>query len=215
MKNYFYYLRRARKANKSQSLVEFAMILPVYLSLMCGVFDYGWFIGNKTLLTMSVATAVQVGARSEDAMATTMTNMYEIMITAPWPRLKMNTASGAGVITFLIRPTAGSNFLRTNGDPEAAVGSFGGFKGSPDETKNASRLLYAGAGTNAFNWQNPPRKIPGVDALDLVDGKVYVHVEAWYDAELVTPFQTAISWSFPDGIYDSYLQFSLQNPDIL
>ncbi|HSI86443.1 MAG: TadE family protein [Candidatus Methylacidiphilales bacterium] len=210
--SYFYFLRRARKNAKSQALAEFAAVLPVYLALMCGVFDYGWYIGNKTMLVMAVATAVQVGARSEDGMADTLKMVTEIIDKAPRPRLNMTSDKGAAVVTFIIRPGS-SNFIRVNtGNPTNAVASLGLLFGSDYATRNKSRLVLS---TNSDSWTLEERRVPNLDPKDLVQGRVYCHVEAWYNTEMITPLQAALQVTLPTEIYDSYLQFSLQNPDTL
>jgi Flp pilus assembly protein TadG len=50
---------RARSAERGQSLVEFAIMLPVMLTIMVGIAEYGIVFNNYLMLT----DAVRVGAR--------------------------------------------------------------------------------------------------------------------------------------------------------
>lgn len=37
------------KNEKGQALVEFALVLPVLLLVLCGIIDFGWIFGNQLL----------------------------------------------------------------------------------------------------------------------------------------------------------------------
>lgn len=50
---------RGFKAEKGQATVEFALLLPILLLLLCGIMNFGWVFGN-TLMTES---AVREAAR--------------------------------------------------------------------------------------------------------------------------------------------------------
>lgn len=39
------------KGRKGQAVVEFAIVLPVLLLILCGIVDFGWIIGNKLLIS--------------------------------------------------------------------------------------------------------------------------------------------------------------------
>ena len=76
-------LSTLRKSEKGQSLIEFALVLPILLLLVLGMLEYGWMLNAK----ISVTAAAREGARassviregeqcSSDAVATAAANKY-------------------------------------------------------------------------------------------------------------------------------------------
>lgn len=57
--------RRRRSRTRGQSLVEFALVVPVFLLILCGILDFGFVLYSR----MTVINAAREGAR----VATTMT----------------------------------------------------------------------------------------------------------------------------------------------
>ena len=43
-------LKRIAKNEKGQAMVEFALILPLLILLLCGIIDFGWIFGNQLIL---------------------------------------------------------------------------------------------------------------------------------------------------------------------
>jgi Flp pilus assembly protein TadG len=54
-----------RRRTRGQSLVEFALVLPLFLLILCGIMDFGFLLYSR----MTVINAAREGAR----VATTMT----------------------------------------------------------------------------------------------------------------------------------------------
>ena len=52
-------LRRILKNEKGQSIVEFALVVPILLTLLCGIIDFGWIDSNQ----YKVENAAYAGAR--------------------------------------------------------------------------------------------------------------------------------------------------------
>lgn len=52
-------LKKLRKSEKGQAMVEFALVLPILLLLLCGIIDFGWLYFNQLLLN----NAAREGAR--------------------------------------------------------------------------------------------------------------------------------------------------------
>ena len=53
-------MKKKRKSRESgQSLVEFALVLPILLMLLCAIIDFGWFYYNQITLN----NAAREGAR--------------------------------------------------------------------------------------------------------------------------------------------------------
>lgn len=55
-----------RKNEKGQSLVEFALVLPILLLLVLGMLEYGWMLNAK----LSVVGAAREGARASSVLGT-------------------------------------------------------------------------------------------------------------------------------------------------
>ena len=51
---------RRRRRTRGQALVEFALVLPVFLLLLCGVLDFGFMLFNQ----MTLGSAAREGARA-------------------------------------------------------------------------------------------------------------------------------------------------------
>lgn len=43
-------LKKLAKNEKGQAMVEFALILPLLILLLCGIIDFGWIYGNQIVL---------------------------------------------------------------------------------------------------------------------------------------------------------------------
>ena len=57
-------ISRLRKSEKGQSLVEFALVLPILLMLVLGVLEFGWMLNAK----VTVNSAAREGARTRAAL---------------------------------------------------------------------------------------------------------------------------------------------------
>ena len=51
--------RRIKRRESGQSIVEFALVLPILLALLCGIIDFGWLYYNQITLN----NAAREGAR--------------------------------------------------------------------------------------------------------------------------------------------------------
>lgn len=49
------------RSEKGQSLLEFALVIPILLLLVCGIFDFGRFLYTYAHLHMSAQEAVRLG----------------------------------------------------------------------------------------------------------------------------------------------------------
>ncbi len=50
-----------RRGERGQSMVEFALCLPVLLLLLCGVIEFGWVMGNQLILANVTREGVRAG----------------------------------------------------------------------------------------------------------------------------------------------------------
>lgn len=53
------HFKRKQKKEDGQAMVEFALILPIFLLILCGIIDFGWLFYNQ----LSLNNACREGAR--------------------------------------------------------------------------------------------------------------------------------------------------------
>lgn len=49
-------------SEKGQAMVEFALVLPALLLLLCGIIDFGWIFGNQLLANNAAREAARYSA---------------------------------------------------------------------------------------------------------------------------------------------------------
>lgn len=70
-------LRKKRlKGEKGQAMVEFALVLPIFLLIICGILDFGWMFYNQ----LSLDNACREGARYACVNSTKTTTEIETHI---------------------------------------------------------------------------------------------------------------------------------------
>ena len=67
------------KREDGQSMVEFALILPLLILILCGILDFGWIFGNQLTLNSAVREAARYTAINYDeSKASTDTANYSL-----------------------------------------------------------------------------------------------------------------------------------------
>ena len=112
-------LKKAFRREDGQSMVEFALILPIFLLILCGIIDFGWLFYNQ----LSLNNACREGARY--AVVHTADDADTGAITAHIENLSSTVISNDGVritVTYTTPndPTAGD--IRV--DMEADISFF-------------------------------------------------------------------------------------------
>jgi len=51
-----------RKRQEGQAMVEFALVLPILILLVCGIIDFGWIFGNQIIANNAVREAARYTA---------------------------------------------------------------------------------------------------------------------------------------------------------
>lgn len=76
-------INKIKGCDKGQSLVEFAILLPVLVIILCGILDFGWIFGNKLLVTYSCREGARYGAvnASSSSFSTSVTS--KVMTSLP------------------------------------------------------------------------------------------------------------------------------------
>ena len=83
-------LKRSRKED-GQAMVEFALVLPVFLLILCGIIDFGWLFYNQ----LSLNNACREGARY--AVVNTADNADTLAITNHIENLTTTVFANNGV----------------------------------------------------------------------------------------------------------------------
>ncbi len=55
-------MKRFLKSERGQSMVEFALVLPILLLLLCGIIDFGWIFAQKIEINNSCREAARYTA---------------------------------------------------------------------------------------------------------------------------------------------------------
>lgn len=187
---------RTRAENRSQALAEFAMVLPIFLTLMCGVFDYGWMIGNSNTLATAAREAANTAARQN---TDPVVRGLESAINVSRPRLDMASDKGGVIVTQVVYdPTDDTNFVSVVDPLAENCMSTGTMYGGGDNLKNKSRILI---GANAWDTSQY-RQLP-FDADNLAPNQTMIVAEVFYTNEFVTPIGTLIGMLTPDRLYDA------------
>ena len=83
-------LKRSRKED-GQAMVEFALVLPIFLLILCGIIDFGWLFYNQ----LSLNNACREGARY--AVVNTADNADTLAITNHIENLTTTVFANNGV----------------------------------------------------------------------------------------------------------------------
>lgn len=89
-----------KKREDGQSAVEFALVLPILLLLVCGILDFGWLFYNQ----LSVENSCREGARV-GCVNTQETNLDDIVTNRVKATIPDNLKSTTNVTVTLTNPT--------------------------------------------------------------------------------------------------------------
>ncbi|WP_245153670.1 TadE/TadG family type IV pilus assembly protein [Chlorobaculum sp. 24CR] len=92
------------RSQKGNALVEFALVLPVFLTLVFGMVTFSLALYNKTVLTMATREGARAGAISSSAgiaetAATSASNNHLISFASGTTTPTINASISSGVIT--------------------------------------------------------------------------------------------------------------------
>lgn len=202
IKNRFFSRVRANRAkSRSQAFVEFAMVLPIYLTLMCGIIDYGFMIGNSLVLAAAAREGANTGARQiTDQLHTGLM----AAVAVAYPRLIMTSIYGGAIITKVYYDTnASTNYVRV-ADTNYYTNSCQcvGQLFNPSDSNvllNKSQILVGGN-----SWQSPFRALPFIpsNVFDPNNQNMII-MEVFYTNSFITPIGSMIGAVTPPFLYDS------------
>ncbi len=230
--SYLQQLKLRRRRCKSQAFVEFAFILPIFLIMMMGVFDYSFMILRQQVLAMAAREAANTATRqpTADAIPIGLNAAYNsarsvgvdfsgtlggVIITHVWYDSSFVDASHVLVLdSDFAGPPTNSGAATTDPWAANAVNAMGGMGGlfgaSQNNLFSQSRIL---GGTNGIaTWQNVYRQLPfpGTDLVNADTRGVYA-VEVYYTNAFVTPIgnfmthfdQMGGTFLIPGQLYDA------------
>lgn len=191
-------VRGYRAKARSQAFVEFAFVLPIMLTLMCGVFDYGFMLGNSMVLATAAREGANAGARQ---LTDPITKGLQIAVSNAMPRVKLDSTNGGVIITqVMYKPAVSpSKFVLANG-----LGSclcVGGLYGNSNTLLNHSTILDKSVATNN-SWMVETRVLPMTNTVLDPMNQVMTVAEVFYTNQFVTPIGTLIGMVTPPILYD-------------
>jgi hypothetical protein len=226
-------LKVTRQRCKSQAFVEFAFILPIFLIMMMGVFDYSFMIMRQQVMAMAAREAANTATRQtpSDAISIGVNAAYNaarsvgvdfsgnlggVIITHVWyDSAYVDPAHVLVLDSSYTGPASSSGSDVTDPlapNPTNSIGGMGGLFGSTqDSLFNKSRIL-SGDTNGASGWQSRFRQLP-FPGTDLIDGDprgVYA-VEVYYTNAFITPIgsfmthfdQMGGTFLIPGQLYDA------------
>lgn len=170
--------RRGRDATSGQTLVEFALVLPLFTMLMMGVLEFGFLYNN--LLTIQFAARQGVSAAAQagavDGADCSILNAVEDALSAPIDRSEI-----AAVEIFL---------SDASGDP---------VPGRMNTYIRAGTLTCPGTGDQPYTLLGA-EGYAQIDRIDtLAAGLEVIGVRIDYDYHGITPIGAGRVWALTDG----------------
>ena len=114
MKRLLSFLKNEDSGEQGQAIVEFALAMPLLLTLLCGILDFGWIYLNQ----YKVDYAAYAGARSGALHSTAPDSTLR---TAVLNRVTSNLPSGTTVTTTTVKNNTIETTIRTAGGSEGKI----------------------------------------------------------------------------------------------
>ncbi len=200
MKTLPIFIRQGRRRCRSQSLVEFTLILPIFLTLMCAVFDYGYMITNAQILAMAAREGASTATRQ---VILPIEAGLQAVTNAAHPRLNLAGPTGACIITKVVYdPSTSTNYVYVPTPVDSYCLYLGGlWGGTANDVCNKSRILSAD-GTDPQPWKCRRRQLPFAGSWLATNQEMYV-VEVFLTNQFVTPIGRLIGLVTPPILYDA------------
>ncbi len=93
------------KGEKGQAMVEFALVLPILILLLCGIIDFSWIFSNQITANNACREAARYSAihvndsTTNDDQADALTLVRNIAPTLPSPTVTLVTDSSSVKVT--------------------------------------------------------------------------------------------------------------------
>jgi hypothetical protein len=150
-------LRRRRRHSRGQALVEFALVIPIFMTLVVAIFEFSFLLTIKNELTMAAADSAQLGAQLGNTNQADFFILQRIEndLASPIDKTKITS-----VKIFKTNPygaVLGTNTYTRSGSwtgPDSTVipwGPVGGGGGYPENSR-CSTLLGCGGTSTGVDW---------------------------------------------------------------
>src|SRR5471032_3070278 len=96
--SYLHKLKVRRRRCKSQAFVEFAFILPIFLVMMMGIFDYSFMIMRMQVMAMAAREAANTATRQTPSSGLSV-GINAAYVSARGVGLDLSGPQGAAIIT--------------------------------------------------------------------------------------------------------------------
>lgn len=133
-------MKKKLKSRKGQSIVEFALSLPILLTILCGIIDFGWIYLNKYDLDHAAfegarCASIYCGSLDEaelrqkviekarDSVSTVRTDALVINLTASGDSYTVTAAYPVKTLTFVASTLFGSTYNAVGSCTSSAFGS--------------------------------------------------------------------------------------------
>lgn len=199
--NFLERTRQRRASSRSQAFVEFAFVLPIFLTLMCGVIDYGYMIGNAMVLAMAAREGANSGSRQ---LTDPMGKGLQAAVNVSKPRIILTNNTAGGIITQVMYDSAVSATkfrLADSSNPTNSCLSTGGIYGGGDALKNKSRILD-GSVSNSVPWKTQTRNLPISPTVLDESNQVMTVMEVFCTNQFISPIGTLVGMVTPNVLYD-------------
>jgi Flp pilus assembly protein TadG len=138
-------IRRLRKTRRGSNVIEFAMTLPVFLSIVLGIVDFGWFFATQSGIHNAAAIGCREGAMIDPAMGSPQLVATNYINNSSW----LWCATGC---TITINDLSGGNYAVPNRSLECQITKnfqpLVGFIPLPPIVQTTSQYR--------FEWQRAP-----------------------------------------------------------
>ena len=167
-----------RSSTAGQSLVEFALVVPIFLLLMMGVLEYGFLYNN--ILTVQYAARQGVSAAAQaggvDGADCSILKAVERALTAPIDKARVSSV-------LVYRSDANGDRSRASANQYTRTGTLD-CPGSADRAVHPRRARGLSAG------RSPRLALRGSSVVGVQIGYMYYGI---------TPIGSGRSWSVSDG----------------
>ncbi len=168
----------ARRREDGQSLVEFALVMPIFFLLVMGLIEYGFLYNNVLTVQFAsrqgVSAAAQVGA--EDGADCTILKAVESALTAPIDKSRIDEVE-------VFESDANGDAITGRVNRYQRVGTL--------DCPGSVNQPYTLIGDEGY---------PQIDRRDsLADGLDVVGVRIAYTYQGITPIGSGRSWTVSDG----------------
>jgi Flp pilus assembly protein TadG len=192
----------ARQGVRGQSLMEFALVLPIMLLLTLGVIEVGYALYVGHLLAKLTREGSNLTSRQ-----TYIQDAESALLAGSSAPLNLNSASGKLIFSAVTLGTSGTNNGKIIIIKRRTVGTLSGSKSAVDGTVSPPVSSYNGTPDYTAKDSNNDAAIQGATTLPngmvLSAGQVLYVTEIFTSRGDLTPFSRFYKWALPTKLYSA------------